>query len=126
VNFRQVNNKKGEIMNIQEYADKAITTLSDNYDYGDISPQLMGQVLGLAGESGEVVEKIKKLLRDKRGMLEESDKTDILKELGDILWYVNAVAHLLGSSLEDVARMNNEKLLSRKERHQLHGSGDNR
>ena len=113
-------------MNIQEYADKAITTLSDNYDYGDISPQLMGQVLGLAGESGEVVEKIKKLLRDKRGMLEESDKTDILKELGDVLWYVNAVAHLLGSSLEDVARLNNEKLSSRKERHQLHGSGDNR
>ena len=113
-------------MNIQEYADKAITTLSDNYDYGDISPQLMGQVLGLAGESGEVVEKIKKLLRDKRGMLEESDKADILKELGDVLWYVNAVAHLLGSSLEDVARLNNEKLLSRKERHRLHGSGDNR
>ena len=113
-------------MKIQEYADKAITTLSDNYEYGDISPQLMGQVLGLAGESGEVVEKIKKLLRDKRGMLEESDKADILKELGDVLWYVNAVAHLLGSNLEDVARLNNEKLLSRKERHQLHGSGDNR
>ena len=68
-------------MNIQDYADQAITTLSDNYEYGDISPQLMGQVLGLAGESGEVVEKIKK---------------------------------------------NNEKLLSRKQRHQLHGSGDNR
>ena len=113
-------------MNIQEYADKAITTLSDNYKYGDISPQLMGQVLGLAGESGEVVEKIKKLLRDKQGSLEESDKAEILKELGDILWYVNAVAHLLGSSLEDVARMNNGKLLSRKQRHQLHGSGDNR
>ncbi len=114
------------MMNIQDYADKAITTISDNYAYGDISPQLMGQVLGLAGESGEVVEKIKKLLRDKQGSLEESDKVDILKELGDILWYVNAVAHLLGSSLEDVARMNNEKLLSRKQRHQLHGSGDNR
>lgn len=114
------------MMNIQDYADKAVTTLSDNYKYGDISPQLMGQVLGLAGESGEVVEKIKKLLRDKQGDLEESDKADILKELGDILWYVNAVAHLLGSSLEDVARMNNEKLLSRKQRHQLHGSGDNR
>ena len=81
-------------MNIQEYADKAITTLSDNYDYGDISPQLMGQVLGLAGESGEVVEKIKKLLRDKQGMLEESDKADILKELGEVLWYVNAFAGL--------------------------------
>ena len=48
-------------MNIQDYADQAITTLSDNYEYGDISPQLMGQVLGLAGESGEVVEKNQKV-----------------------------------------------------------------
>ena len=52
---------EGEMMNIQEYADKAIATLSDNYKYGDISPQLMGQVLGLAGESGEVVEKNQKI-----------------------------------------------------------------
>ena len=64
-------------MNIQDYADQAITTLSDNYEYGDISPQLMGQVLGLAGESGEVVEKIKKLLRDKHGKLEESENWGI-------------------------------------------------
>lgn len=113
-------------MDIQEYADKAIATLTDNYQYGEINAQLMGQVLGLAGESGEVLEKFKKLLRDKQGQLTEADRAEIVKELGDILWYVNAVAHLLGSSLTEVARLNNEKLSSRQQRGQLHGSGDNR
>jgi NTP pyrophosphatase (non-canonical NTP hydrolase) len=49
-----------------------------------------------------------------------------VKELGDILWYINAVAHLLGSNLEEVAKANNEKLASRKNRGVLSGSGDNR
>lgn len=113
-------------MQIQDYADKAIITLTDQYQYGDISPQLMGQVLGLAGESGEVLEKFKKLLRDQQGRMTDADRAEILKELGDILWYVNAVSHLLGSSLEEVARLNNDKLASRADRNQLHGSGDNR
>ena len=86
----------------------------------------MAQVLGLVGESGEVAEKFKKLVRDKQGILTDDDRTEILKELGDVLWYVNAVAHLLGSSLEEVARMNNQKLASRQARQQLHGQGDNR
>lgn len=113
-------------MQIQDYADKAISTLTDQYQYGDISPQVMGQVLGLAGESGEVLEKFKKLLRDQQGRMTDADRAEILKELGDILWYVNAVSHLLGSSLEEVARLNNDKLASRADRNQLHGSGDNR
>lgn len=113
-------------MNIDEYSQKAIATLTNNYQYGTITPQLMGQVLGLAGESGEVLEKFKKILRDKAGAMTEDDKKEIVKELGDILWYVNAVAHLLDSSLEEVARANNEKLASRQQRDQIGGSGDNR
>lgn len=113
-------------MNLNDYSQKAIATLTDNYDHGDISAQMMGQVLGLAGESGEVLEKFKKLLRDKSGVISEEDKVEIVKELGDILWYVNAVSHLLGYELEDVAKANIDKLASRKERSQIHGSGDNR
>lgn len=113
-------------MNINDYSVKAISTLSNNYAYGQWDAQLMGQVLGLCGESGEVAEKVKKLLRDKRGALSDDDRAELVKELGDILWYVNAVAHLIGSSLEEVARVNNDKLASRRERDQLHGSGDNR
>ena len=113
-------------MNIDEYSQKAIATLTNNYAYGTITPQLMGQVLGLSDESGEVLGKIKKILRDKAGVMTEDDKKEIVKELGDILWYINAVSHLLGSSLEEVAKANNEKLASRKERGVLGGSGDNR
>ena len=113
-------------MNLNDYSTKAISTLTDNYAHGDITAQMMGQVLGLAGESGEVLEKFKKLLRDKAGQISEEDKTEIIKELGDILWYVNAVSHLLGYDLEQVAEANIEKLASRKQRGKLHGSGDNR
>ena len=108
-------------MNFQDYSQKAISTLTSDHAYGDISADLMAQILGLAGESGEVMEKFKKLIRDKH-----DDRAEIIKELGDVLWYVNSAAHLLGSSLEEVARLNNEKLASRQQRGRLHGSGDNR
>ena len=82
-------------MKIDDYAQQAITTLSSDYAYGDTNAQLMGMVLGLGGESGEVLEKFKKILRDQKGEITEVDKQAIIKELGDILWYVTAVAHLL-------------------------------
>lgn len=113
-------------MKINEYSKAALTTLSDNHNYGEISPQLMAQVLGLVGESGEVAEKFKKILRDKDGRFSKKDTDEIIKELGDILWYVNSVANLIGSSLEAVAKINNDKLLSRKSRNVLAGYGDNR
>jgi NTP pyrophosphatase (non-canonical NTP hydrolase) len=54
------------------------------------------------------------------------DKEDLKKELGDILWYLSAVATDLGIDLDDVATTNYEKLKSRQERNVLQGSGDNR
>lgn len=113
-------------MDLNTYNEKAIKTLTTNYAYGDITPQMMGLVLGLAGESGEVTEKIKKLLRDKKGVLAENDKESIVKELGDVLWYVAAIAHLLGSDLDTVASQNLKKLADRYERGTIHGSGDDR
>lgn len=113
-------------MKIDDYIQNALATLSDDYAYGDITPQMMGMVLGLSDESGEVLGKFKKLLRDKQGTLTEENKAEIIKELGDVLWYIATISHLLGSSLEEVARKNNEKLLSRKARGTLGGSGDNR
>lgn len=113
-------------MNIDDYSKTAITTLTSNHAYGDISAELLAQILGLVGESGEVAEKFKKIIRDKEGVISDEDKQELVKELGDILWYVNAVASLLGSSLDEVATKNIEKVLSRKQRGQTHGSGDNR
>lgn len=113
-------------MNIHDYSTQAISTLLGDHDMADMDATLMAQVLGLVGESGEVAEKFKKLIRDKKGHISAEDKAEILKELGDILWYVNAVAHLLDSSLEEVATHNIEKVLSRKQRGATTGSGDNR
>lgn len=113
-------------MNINDYSQKALSTLGGAHGYGDINAQLMAQILGLVGESGEFADKIKKIIRDHAGKLTDDDRTELIKEVGDILWYVNSVAHLLGSSLEDVARINNEKLASRANRGVIGGSGDNR
>lgn len=113
-------------MNIQDYSDQAISTLLGDHNMTDMDATLIAQVFGLVGESGEVAEKFKKLIRDKQGQISSEDRAEILKELGDILWYVNAVAHLLDSSLEAVAADNLEKVLSRKQRGMTTGSGDNR
>ncbi len=82
--------------------------------------------LGLAGETGEVCEKIKKVIRDGNGEFTDERRQEIAKEIGDVMWYMAALASDLGLSLGDVAVMNIEKLLSRMERGKLHGDGDNR
>ncbi len=82
--------------------------------------------LGLCGEAGEVAEKIKKVLRDKNGRMDDPTREAIKKELGDVLWYVSQLASELGLSLAEVAQHNLEKLFSRKHRGVLHGEGDNR
>lgn len=113
-------------MTIDEYSEQAISTLLGEHAITDLSPTLISQVFGLVGESGEVAEKFKKLIRDDKGQLSDEAKAEIIKELGDILWYVNSTAILLGSSLNEVAEKNVAKVLSRKARGVAHGSGDNR
>jgi NTP pyrophosphatase (non-canonical NTP hydrolase) len=82
--------------------------------------------LGLTGEAGEVAEKVKKILRDKKGLPTPEDVAEIAKELGDVLWYISALAKDLGLNMNDIATANLEKLASRKSRGVLQGSGDNR
>ncbi len=82
--------------------------------------------LGLAGEAGEVAEHAKKAIRDDAGNVSAERKAAMSKELGDVLWYVSQLASELGLSLEEIAKQNLEKLLSRQERGVLSGSGDDR
>lgn len=118
---------KTEPINMKTYGEQAITTLLHGaHAFGDLDAEMMAQVLGLVGESGEFAEKVKKIIRDKKGVISDEDRAELLKELGDVLWYVNAVSHLLGSSLDQVASDNLEKVLSRKSRGATQGSGDNR
>lgn len=82
--------------------------------------------LGLTGESGEVAEKVKKVIRDKKGLIDKETKSEIAKELGDVLWYVSQLTSELGFSLDEIAKSNINKLYSRMKRGRLKGSGDNR
>lgn len=87
---------------------------------------LVYPALTLAGEAGEVSEKVGKLLRDKDGALEPDDKKELVKELGDVLWSVANIACELDVTLGTIGEINIEKLKSRKDRGKLKGSGDNR
>lgn len=108
-------------MTLDEYQDNCISTA--------IYPPQVGLLytsLGLCSEAGEVADKIKKSIRDKAGDLDQNDLDGLAKELGDVLWYVAAMANELDMSLGEIADKNLSKLRSRAERDVLTGSGDDR
>jgi len=109
-------------MNFEEYQEKSRKTAI----YPNAGDNFVYPTLGLSGESGEVAEKIKKVIRDKNGVMDDESREMIEKELGDVLWYVSQLASELGLALDDIAQKNIEKLYSRLERGKLSGSGDNR
>ena len=110
-------------MNFNEYQKQALTTASST---GDEFKDVMHWVLGITGEAGEIAEKIKKIVRDKNGVISDSDKAELSSEIGDVLWYLAVLSHELGLSFEDIADANLVKLKSRKHRGVIGGSGDNR
>lgn len=71
---------------------------------------------------------VARIERDNFSLFHEqmANDDDLHKELGDILWQLSGLCHVLGISLEDVARQNLEKLASRKQRNVIDGEGDNR
>lgn len=86
----------------------------------------MYPALGLANEAGEVNGKLKKVIRDYSGVIDDERRDDIAKELGDVLWYIAQLATELEIDLDEVASANIAKLTSRQERGVLKGNGDNR
>lgn len=112
-------------MTLDEYQAKARSTAI--YPEG---ARVLYPTLKLAGEAGEVAEKLGKLMRDEgfevgRPLAGEA-RDALVKELGDVLWYVANLAADLDVGLDEVASVNLEKLASRKERGVIHGSGDDR
>lgn len=81
-------------------------------------------ILGLTGEAGELANKAKKILRGDYEI--HTIRDEMVKELGDVLWYIFAVSEELNIDIDVVAEMNAKKLLDRKDRGVLKGSGDNR
>jgi len=109
-------------MNFEEYQKRSRKTAK----YPNAGKDIVYPTLGLNGEAGEVAEKVKKVIRDKSGKINNEDRKEIEKELGDVLWYLSQLATELDLSLEEIARENIKKLFSRMERGKLAGSGDNR
>lgn len=109
-------------MDFKEYQEKSRKTAL----YPDLGNNFVYPTLGLSGEAGEVAEKIKKVIRDKGGVVDDVTREEIKKELGDVLWYVAQISSELKISLDEVAQFNIEKLQSRMERNMIHGDGDNR
>ena len=81
---------------------------------------------GCAAEAGEVAGKWAKAVRDNGGILDEERRAELLKEVGDNLWFLALICEVMGTTLDEVAEANLNKLMSRKERGVLGGSGDNR
>lgn len=110
-------------MNFNDYQKQALTTvISEGNEFND----LLHWVLGINGESGEIAEKVKKIIRDKGGKVSEADKKELGREIGDVLWYLAVFAHHLGIEFDKVAADNLSKLADRRQRGRLQGSGDNR
>lgn len=113
-------------MKFDEYQEKA-----SKYDLFEAASDLkrvafLEKVLGLVGEAGETADKIKKILRDKDGVVSPDDKEAIIKELGDVLWYTANIARYLNVPLSSVASGNIDKLEDRYNRNKIHGEGDER
>ena len=109
-------------MDFTQYQTKAQTTAT----YPNMGNNPYYPALGLGGETGEVLNKVKKIMRDHDGVLTDEFREILKSELGDVLWYVAALASELHLNLDDIAQANLEKLFSRKERGVIGGSGDNR
>lgn len=108
-----------QVVSLNEYQSAAAATAA--YPQGTSYP-----FLGLAGEAGEVSELAKKCIRDDKGIWSTERRAALKKELGDVMWYVAAIARDHGLTLSEIANGNLEKLYSRKERGVISGSGNDR
>ena len=109
-------------MDLNEYQKLALRTASPK----DKKNELFHLLLGLCGESGEIAEKAKKIIRDKDSDFSEWDKEDIIKELGDVMWHVAVIADYFDIPLGEIGEKNIAKLADRLKRGVIGGSGDNR
>ena len=108
-------------MTFSEYQNEAAQTAV----YGD-NNKIIYPALGLSNEAGEVLGKIKKVLRDSNGIYSPTSVVEIGKEIGDVLWYIAALSRDLGLDMDAIANNNIAKLKDRMNRNVIQGSGDNR
>jgi NTP pyrophosphatase (non-canonical NTP hydrolase) len=111
-------------MEFDEYQARAAKTAT--YTFEDSTSILMYLCLGLAGETGEVIEKVKHLIRDAGGAVTPERREHLKKEIGDVLWYASQLARALELSFDEIAQHNIEKLADRAQRGVIKSEGDTR
>lgn len=111
------------MINFREYQQGAMSTaIYPGKGQGDWTYP----ALGLAGETGEISEKLKKALRDDGGRMTDERRAALKKELGDVLWYIAALSTELGLDMQQIAEENLAKLAQRKQNNRIRGDGDDR
>lgn len=93
-------------MNFNEYQTLAARTLKKEES---IEINIVNLAMGIAGESGETVDYLKKVLFHGH----EFEVEKFASELGDILWYVTSLCTILNINLEEIADYNVQKLIKR-------------
>ncbi len=109
-------------MDFNEYQEKIMRTAK----YPDIGNNFVYPTLGIAGEAGEIAEKVKKIIRDHDGVIDAKKRDELKKEIGDVLWYLSMLCTELQLQFNEVAEANIVKLLDRLDRNVIQGEGDNR
>ena len=109
-------------MTFDEYMKKSAVTAN----YPDMEHNIYYPTIGLAGEAGEVANKVKKIMRNDGGVTTYTSRLAIADELGDCIWYIAALCRELNVSMDWVAEKNIVKLYDRLERGKLQGDGDKR
>jgi len=103
--------------------------LGVNGEVGELADKvikILAKLVKFHNSSSAIAERMKKLMRDKNGIITEEEKEGVKKELGDILYYAARICTEFNIDLHDVATTNIEKLRSRKSRGKISGEGDNR
>ncbi len=101
--------------------------------YPMVTNNIVYPAMGAAGEAGELLDKIKKHWRNTglpieelREALTDEQVDDIIKECGDVLWYIAAMCTELDVKMSDMVAINVAKFHDRRARGVLKGEGDNR
>lgn len=93
-------------MTLNEYQQLALTTLNPALNKKDV---LINGVMGLCGEAGEAIDIVKRHLAQGHDL----DRENLIKELGDVAWYLAETAYALDVPLEEVCQRNIDKLKAR-------------
>ncbi len=111
-------------MDFNEYQKQASQTAT--FEGKQEEFKLMYLALGIAGEAGEIAEKIKKIIRNDNGVVSDEKRDSLKQEIGDVLWYLSQLARVLDIPFADAAQANIKKILDRQARGVLKSTGDTR